>query len=360
MNPALPSPALQFEILGAPARLADPDRLWLLLAALAVALLGGWAVARRRRALVRAAGALGARVAPTAGAARPAARLGLSTLGLVLLALALSRPQCGQRTEVVHREGVDVVLVLDASRSMRARDVAPDRFTRGQLEVGAFLDQLAGDRVGVVAFAATAQVACPLTSDAAAARLFLRGLTPEAFPQQGTALAEALRASGELLARAERGARSRAVLVVSDGEDQEGGAEAAAQALADAGIRVHALAIGTPEGAPVPLLDGRGQVAGYRQDQAGQPVVTRLDLPALTALTTRGGGAVYTLSARGLSAFRAELDRMEKTELEGRVTTAWEDRYALAAFPALLALLGALLLREARPAPAPAAGEERP
>lgn len=348
----LPSPALSFSILGEPARLAAPGALRLLVAVLVVAVLGLIALARRRAALARAAGALAWRIAPGAGTARPAARLGLSALGLALLALALARPQCGTRTELAKRYGVDLVVVLDASRSMLARDVGPDRLGRARLEVGALLDRLAGDRVGVVVFAGEAFVACPLTGDYAAARLLLRSVGPDAIPQQGTALADALRAAREVLEAADRGARSKVVLVVSDGEDQEGGAEEAAQALADTGIRVYALGVGRREGAPIPLLDASGNVAGYKKDRRGETVVTRLDDDALAAIAAKGNGAVYQATSpdRGIDAFRAELDRMEKTELEGRLTVSWEDRYALAAFPALLALMGAILLRERRAA----------
>jgi len=352
-----PSPALGFGVLGEPARLAEPGALRLLLAVLAIGVLGVIAILRRRAALARAAGALGARVAPTAGSARPAARLSLSAAGLALLALGLARPQCGSRVELAKRTGVDVVVVLDASRSMLARDVAPDRLGRAKLELGALLDGLGGDRIGIVAFAGEAFVQCPLTSDAAAARLFLRAVGPDAIPQQGTALANALLGAREVLEASERGARSKVVLVVSDGEDQEGGVEDAAQALADAGIRVFALAVGTAAGAPIPLVDAAGNVSGYKKDRRGETVVTRLDRAALQAIAAKGNGEVYDLSSpeRGVAAFRAALDRMERSELEGRRTIAWEDRYAVFAFPALLCLLAALLLPEAR-GPGPEAG----
>jgi Ca-activated chloride channel homolog len=346
-----PAPALPFTVLGEAARLAEPGALRLLVAVVAVLLLGAWAIIRRRAALSRAAGPLAARIAPTAGLAGPSTRLGLSSLGLALLVLALARPQCGSRTEVTARAGVDLAIVLDASRSMRARDVLPDRLGRAQLEVAALLDGLAGDRVALVAFAGDAFVQCPLTSDASAAKLFLRAVEPEAMPRQGTALADALAAAREALLAAERGARSKVVLVVSDGEDHDDGAEAAAQALADAGIRVFALAVGTPEGAPIP---DAGAPAGWRKDRRGETVISRLDAAALRAVAARGGGELFDLAVpgRGLAAFRAVLDRMDKTEREGRVVVTWEDRFALVAFPALLALLAALIVPEARRRPA--------
>lgn len=345
-----PLPPLSFRVLGEPVRLLEPGALKLLGAVAALAVVCGLALWRRRAALARAAGPLAPRIAPEAGAARPAARLGLSLLALALLSLALARPQCGTRTEVTRRLGVDLVIALDVSRSMLARDVGPDRLTRARLELGALLDGLAGDRVGLVLFAGRAFTACPLTSDLEALRVFLRGAGPDSVPEQGTGIAAALRAASEVLQAAEAGARSKVVLLVSDGEDQAPGVAEAAAALADAGVRVHALAVGSREGAPIPLLDASGAVTGYKRDRRGETVVTRLDDAALAAVASRGNGEVFDVARpdRGIAAFRAALDRLTKAELAGRASIDWEDRYALLAFPALLALLGALLLPEAR------------
>jgi Ca-activated chloride channel family protein len=338
------APAVAFTLLGYPLRLAEPGALRLLLVVLAVALAGALALARRRAALIRAAGPLAARVAPAANRTRPAARLGLSCLALALFALALSRPQCGTRSEVTKRHGVDLVVALDASRSMLAADVLPDRLSRAKLEIGALLDGLGGDRVGLVAFAGDAFVQCPLTSDTAAAKLFLRAVEPGAQPRQGTALAAALLAAKEVLDGSARPGRAKVVLVVSDGEDHEGGLASAARALAAEGVRVFALAVGTPGGAPVPPPPGAAR--GPR----GPPPLSRLDATALALLAAEGDGEVYDLSSSegGLAAFRGALERMERTEVEGRTTIVFEDRYALAAFPGFLLLLAALLLREGR------------
>jgi Ca-activated chloride channel family protein len=340
----LPEPALAFSILGYALRLAEPGALRLLVLVLALAVLGAVALVRRRRALLRAAGPLAPRVAPSANLARPASRLGLSLLGLALLALALARPQCGSRTEIARQHGLDLAVVLDASRSMLAADVKPDRLGRAKLEIASLLDGLGGDRVAVVAFAGDAFVACPLTSDLAAAKLFLRAVEPDALPRQGTALAQALAAARDVLLASESRGREKVVLVVSDGEDHEGGVASAAQALAQDGIRLYALAVGTAAGAPVPPR------AGGRSE--GEPPTTRLDLATLELVAAAGDGDVYDVSSRdhGLTAFRGTLDRMARADEEGRVTVTYEDRYALAAFPGFFLLLAALLLREARAA----------
>jgi len=266
--------------------------------------------------------------------------------------VALAQPQCGTRTELSRRYGADLVVVLDVSRSMEARDVRPSRLERARLEIGALLDRLKGDRVGVVVFAGEAFVQCPLTTDYDAARLFLRAVGPDAVPQQGTAVANALLGAKELLEAAERGARGKVVLLVSDGEDQEGGAEEAARALADDGVRLFVLAAGTAAGAPIPLADASGAVKGYKKDRAGETVVTRRDDAVLARLAAAGGGEVFDLTSpdRGTAAFAAALSRLEKTELEGKTVVTWTERYAAFALAAFALLLGAVLVPEARPA----------
>jgi Ca-activated chloride channel family protein len=345
-----PGPALDVGVLGYAARLAEPRALWLLGVVAGLAALAGVAVLRRRSDLRRAAGTLATRVAPAAGLARPAARQALGLAGLALLALALARPQCGTRTEVAKRVGVDLVVALDASRSMLARDVPPDRIGRARLEVGELLDGLSGDRVAIVSFAADPFVQCPLTTDYAAARLFLRAVAPEAMPVQGTDVGAALRAARDVLAGAEGGARTRVVLLVSDGEDHEGEGPRAAAALADEGVRVHVLAVGGASGAPVPRLAPGGAVAGYLRDGGGAAVVTRRDDAVLWAIAGSGGGEVFEVGSpdRGLAAFQEALARMERSELEGRVTVSYEERYDLAALPAFLLLLAGILFPEGR------------
>jgi len=345
VSPAAP---ISGQLLGAPARLAAPEALWLLAAVAALAALGIVQLLRRRALLGRTAGPQARRLAPRANLARPAGRLGLSLGGLALLALALARPQCGTRAELSRSLGVDVAIVLDVSSSMLAQDVAPDRLTRAKLEVGALLDQLAGDRVGLVVFAADAFVQCPLTSDAAAARLFLRAATPRGLPRQGSDLGQALREAGRVLASSGKVGRTRVVLVVSDGEDLEGGGAAAAKALGEEGVRIFALAVGTPAGDFVPLVDADGVARGVKKDRKGEAVATRLDLATLRQVADAGGGEVFELDSpdRGPAAIRPALDALEKGELQSRLTVRYEDRYALAAFPGLLCLLAALLLRE--------------
>jgi Ca-activated chloride channel family protein len=352
MSPVLASlapPPLQFGILGYAVRLAEPGALWMLAVVAALAILGAVAIARRRAALRAAAGSLAPRVAPLAGSGRPTARLSLQILGLTLFTLALAQPQCGTRTQLGKRYGIDLVIALDASNSMQARDVRPSRLSRAVLELSELIDRLGGDRVAVVAFAAEAFVQCPLTTDYAAAKLFLRAIRPDSIPQQGTSVARALDAAKQVLAAADRGAKAKAVLLLSDGEDHEAGALEAAEALANDGVRIYAVGIGSAAGEPIPVVDRAGNVTGYKRDRNGETVVTRLDDRLLREVTARTDGRYVHADdgSLGVETIQEELDRLDKSELEGRLTVEYEDRHAFFAFPGFLALLAAGLLGEA-------------
>ncbi len=344
-------PTLQLRFLDVPARLAEPRWLWLLALVAALGVLCARSLLRRRELLTRTAGALAARVAPGAGAARPALRAGLALLGLALLAVALARPQRGERVEGAKRYGVDVVFALDASRSMRARDVAPDRFGLARLEVEGLIDRLAGNRFGVVTFARAAFVQCPLTTDTAAAKLFLRAASPEAMPDQGTSLESALSAAGEVLAAAERGARGKVVVLLSDGEDHEPGAAEAARVLAESGVKVFAVGVGGTAGAPIPLRGKGGGLTGYQKDARGEVVLTRLEEGTLREVAERGGGSYLRAADAGvgLPAIAEAVAGLEKSELESRVAVSWEEQGVWFAGAAFLCLLAGLLVPDPGP-----------
>lgn len=341
----------QFSVLGAKARLVHPERLWLVaVAALAFALEAWWLLGARAR-LERAVSArLADRMAPAAGPARGVARSSLVSIALALLGIALAQPQCGSHSELTKRYGIDLVVALDASASMQARDVKPSRLERAKLELAGLIDRLKGDRVAIVVFAGDAFVQCPLTTDYAAAKLFLRAITPDSVPQQGTALSRALATSRELLDNADRGAKGKAVVLITDGEDHEGAALDEAAKLAEAGVRIYAVGVGSVSGEPIPLVDAAGNVTGYKKDRAGNTVMTRLNEQILQELADKGTGK-YVHSARGdlgVGEIAEELDRLQKAELQSRLTVQYEDRYQAFAAPALALLLLAALAGDGR------------
>lgn len=340
---------IQTTLLGQHVRILTPLLLYLAPLALlagALAALRAWQRQRRLAALVPPA-RLG-QVLRSPGAAQGVAKGALLGLGLFFLLLAAAGPQCGERTELVKRTGIDLVIALDASNSMLARDVKPSRIERAKLEVTALLDRLGGDRVGLVVFAGESFIQCPLTTDYAAARLFLRAIEPVSMATQGTAIADALYEAKGVLEGGGRGDAAKAVLLITDGEDQRGDALEAASALGDAGIRIFAVPVGSPEGEPIPLLDRNGNLEGYKKDKQGRTVLTRTDVKGLSDLTARGKGLLLQGSGAdlGVLKFLPELEKMQRGEFESRLSVQYDDRYPWFAWPAFALLFAAAALGE--------------
>ncbi len=340
---------IQTTLFGQHLRILTPLFLWLAPLGLvvgAVAAVRAWQRQRQIAALVP--GARLPAVLHGAGTGQGVARGSLLGAGLFFLFLAAAGPQCGERSELVKRTGIDLVIALDVSNSMLARDVRPSRLERAKLEVTALLDRLKGDRVGLVVFAGDAFVQCPLTTDYAAARLFLRAVDPASMPQQGTAISAALLESKRVLEGGGRGNAARAVLLITDGEDQQGDAQQAASALGDAGIRIYAVAVGNETGEPIPLLDASGNVTGYKKDRENRTVLSRTDVAGLRELASRANGLVLRGDGGDLGVLQLlpELDKLQKGELESRLSVQYDDKYLWFAWPAFLLLCAAAALGE--------------
>jgi Ca-activated chloride channel family protein len=340
---------IQTTLLGQHIRVLTPLLLWIAplgLIAGVLAAIRSWQRQQRVAALVP--GTRLAHVIQGGGSSQGIAKGALLGLGLFFLFVAAAGPQCGERTELVKRTGIDLVVALDASNSMLARDVKPSRIERAKLEVTALLDRLNGDRVGLVVFAGDAFIQCPLTTDYAAARLFLRAVEPVSMATQGTAIADALYEAREVLEGGGRGEAGKAVLLITDGEDQRGDAIAAASALADAGIRIFAVPVGGADGEPIPVLDREGNLTGYKKDKEGRTVLTRTDVAGLRDLTARGNGLLLTASGAdlGVLKFLPELEKIQKGEIESRLSVQYDDKYAWFAWPAFALLCAAAALGE--------------
>jgi len=283
----------------------------------------------------------------------------LTVVGLGLVAVTLAGPQYGSRTRVLRKRGVDVVVVLDFSKSMLARDVRPNRIDRAKAELARFIEELDGDRVGIVAFAGET-MEFPMTVDYAAIELFMRDLGPYDMPVGGTAIGRALTAAGRLLDRSSRprtageseDERSKVVVLFTDGEDHEGDPVAAAQQLADSGVRVYAVGIGSRTGEPIPTYSPDGTWTGYTHDDNGELVTTALTADnerQLERIAEVTGGRYFRARQGGVGVdqIRREMRRMKQAERQSRRVTVNEDRYALVLFPAFLLILLEALLPEA-------------
>jgi Ca-activated chloride channel family protein len=286
--------------------------------------------------------ALVSRLLQTPGTGRWTIRVTLLLLGTAFLAVALARPQWGKKIEEVRRRGVDVIIGMDVSNSMLAEDVKPSRLARAREEVASLVDSLEGDRVGLVAFAGQAYVACPLTLDYAAAKIFLDVLDPGLVPVQGTSLAEVIRRSGEAFGSKEK--RYKVLVLITDGEntDRQQDSLAAARQAANEGVVIYTLGVGTGAGSPIPLRKPDGAVTGYKQDRKGRIVTSRLDPVRLAEIAEATGGRYLPLTPEGreIREIQDRIAKMEQREVGARFITTFEERYQI---PLALAL-GALIL----------------
>jgi Ca-activated chloride channel family protein len=346
--------AWQFSVLGTPARFALPWVLWGFAGVGLAGLFWTRLLLQRRRALARIAPErLLPTMAPRGGQSRDLAGLISALTGVSLLLVAAAQPECGARTIRAKRYGMDVVIALDASMSMIARDVKPSRIERAKLELTGLIDRLKGDRVGIVVFAGDAFVQCPLTTDYSAAKLFLKAVDPKDLPQQGTALAAALTMANTLFEGADRGAGNasgRSIVLLTDGEDHEGEVDDEAKKLGEEGVKVFTVGIGSKTGEPIPIVNGDGNVTGYKKDRSGQTIMTRLNEEVLESIAQATGGK-YVHSASGdlgVGEIVEELDRMDKAEFETRLTVEYDERFEYFAWPGAVLLGLAWALGEGR------------
>lgn len=326
----------------------NPQNFWYLSIIPILATFFVWVVVRKRRSLVQFAGTeLSEKLIQGSSRRRQYLKFVLFASGTLFLILALAGPRLGAKLSMATRSGVDVVFVLDVSRSMQARDVKPSRLQRAKYQIGQLVDQLAGNRVGLVGFAGVAQVVCPLTLDHGAVRLFLDALTPSSIPVRGTALADALRAAVKCFDAEEN--YSKSVIVFTDGEDHLGETLEAAEALAAFGVRIYVLGMGTQEGELIPLQVEAGSF-NYHKDGQGNYVKTRLNESFLKQVALTTDGSYFHTSLRGeeLEWIYDSLQELEKREFGSHRFTEFEERYQIPLFLALVCFAAELLLSEYR------------
>lgn len=321
-------------------------------ALLLVPLLGGllWHAGRRRREALRRFGDLDL-VRRLSESVRPRARLvkGLLAVAAVFaLVLALARPQFGTRVETVRREGQDIVVALDVSASMLAEDMAPNRLEKAKHAVGTLFGRLTGDRVGLVAFAGDAFVQSPLTVDYGAASMFLHAMDPDLIPVEGTDLGRALEVALDAFVETER--QYRVLVLITDGEDHQGGIDEAVERAVENGVRIYTVGIGSPDGVPVPVFDDRGRPQGFLRDDQGAVVTTRLDEDTLREIARATGGRYQRLSVSEteVDALADEIAAMEGREVESQQVTQFDEQYQIFLGLGLLLWCVELLIPERR------------
>lgn len=261
------------------------------------------------------------------------------------LIVGLADPQIGSKYEEVKRQGVDLIIALDVSNSMLAEDIRPNRLERAKQAIIKLLDKLQDDRIGIVIFAGDAYLQLPFTSDYAAARMFLTTVSNESVQLQGTAIGAALQMGVKSLPRG--GVRNKAIIVMSDGENHEDDALSEAKAAKENGIYVHTLGIGSTDGAPIPEKK-ETETQGYKMDENGQTVISRMDPKMLEEVALAGGGKFVqaTGSDMGLEELFNEINSMQKSDFGTKAFTDYEDRFQYFLVVALAFLLIELFLSE--------------
>lgn len=319
-------------------RFVHPHLLYLLGGLPLLILLYYWSRRARERALKRFGNPrLLSLLTPEAGKRKRGLKFTLIFIALAFVILAAADPQVGTRLEMVKREGVDILIALDISNSMRAEDLKPTRLENAKRQISLLLQRLQNDRVGIVVFAGQAFLQLPLTTDYGAAQMLISTIDTDYSPVQGTAIGSALRLAMKSFVRGER--KHRVIIVISDGEDFEEDALAAAKEASADGIVIHTIGMGSPRGVPIPLYQNGAQI-GFKKDEDGTVVVTRLNEILLQQIADAGKGKYLRAANRQdeLDSLFKEIERMEKKQLATRMYTDYEDRfqYPLGAALALL------------------------
>ena len=270
---------------------------------------------------------------PDASKSRPVWKFSLLIVALALLIVAGARPQYGQKETTVKRQGIEVMVALDISNSMLAEDVAPNRLDRAKQMLSKMIDNMVDDKVGLVVFAGEAFTQLPITCDYVSAKMFLNTITPSLIPTQGTAIGAALQTAITSFGAAESEA-GRAIILITDGENHEDDAIAAAEKAQELGIQVFVVGIGKPEGSPIP----KPGTNDYFKDRSGQVVVSRLNEEMCQQIAEAGKG-IYVRCDNTNTAMRALQQGMEHiatAELESIVYADYNEQYQSFVLIALL------------------------
>ena len=272
---------------------------------------------------------------PNASRVRPAVKFSILMVALALLIFAAARPQYGQSEHTEKRQGIEAIVALDISNSMLAEDVAPNRLDRAKQMLSKLMDNMVNDKVGLVVFAGEAFVQLPITCDYVSAKMFLNSIKPELIKTQGTAIGSAL--STSIRCFGEQSETSRAIILITDGENHEDDAVAVAQKAKEMGIQVLVVGIGKPEGSPIPLPGTNN----FIKDRQGNVVVSKLNEEMCREIAQAGGGIYVRCdnSNTATKAIQKELNKLATQEIETQVFTDYNEQFQSFALLALLLLV---------------------
>jgi Ca-activated chloride channel family protein len=271
----------------------------------------------------------------------------LQCLALACFAFALARPLLGSQLQEVKQTGVELIIAMDVSNSMLAEDDKPSRLEHAKHEINHLLDELSGDRIGLIAFAGSAMLVSPMTSDHSAIKMFVNSLSTDSVSTQGTnfkdVIDEAVRAFERGGVEGLNGTKpTRVLLIASDGEDNEPGGLTEVKKAVDQGLRIFTLGFGSPKGAPIPMRDENGNLNGYKKDKAGQPVLSTPSDEGLLKIAKAGQGTFYhsTFGEGEVRNLTHDVDQLQKADFKSRLATDFDEKFQI---PLLLGLIFAFL-----------------
>ena len=280
-------------------------------------------VLKMRRNRIRKFGdeALVSQLMPSYSKGKVWVRLVLFSIGFFFFVIGLSRPQIGAKLKEHETKGAEIMIVLDVSNSMLAEDYSPNRLERAKLAISRLVDKLREDRIGLIVYAGNSFVQLPITTDYVSAKMFLNSITTGSVPVQGTAIGEAINTA--MRSFSVQSEKSRAVIVITDGENHEDDPVAAAKQAAEMGVRVYTIGVGSPEGKPIPM-DGE-----LLKDKDGEIVVTRLDEKVLQDVAQAGNGLYVRAgnSEFGLNPIIENIDRMEDEKYSSIVFEEYDEQF---------------------------------
>ncbi|HEY4787681.1 MAG TPA: VWA domain-containing protein [Bacteroidales bacterium] len=325
---------------------AHSELLYLLLV-IPVIIILFWMLTGKKKKLLKEFGdqSLIQELMPERSKTRPVIKLIILLTALAFFIFGLAGPEFGSKLQEKKHRGVEIIIALDVSNSMLAEDIQPSRLERAKQAISKMVDQLENDRIGLIVFAGKAYTQLPITSDYISAKMFLSSISTNSVPVQGTAIGAAISLADRSFTPDYKG--DKAIILITDGENHEDDAVAAAKAAADKGIIVHTIGVGLPEGAPIPIEGPNGQ-KNYIKDAQGNVVISKLDEQMLNEISSAGNGIYVraTNTQLGLNTIFDRIKKMSKAEYESKVYAEFENQFQWPMGMALFLLLFELIILE--------------
>ena len=321
-------------------KFANPNALFLYLLLLFVVGVYLYANYRRKSALRKYGDPkLLSALMPEVSSYRPQIKFWITFVAMCFMVLLIARPQFGSKVETVKRHGIETVIALDISNSMLAEDVAPNRLEKSKNIISRLVDRFEDDKMGLIVFAGDAFIQLPITSDFISAKMFLESINPGLITRQGTDIKAAIDMATRSFTPNE--GVGKAIIIITDGENHEGGATEAAKAAVEKGMSVYVMGVGSPEGSPIPI--GRND---FRRDKEGNVIVTKLNEKMCQEIAAAGNGVYIRIdnTNNAQKILQKEIDKLAKADIETAVYSEYDEQFQAVAWIAFVLLLLEMLL----------------